>query len=88
MSCKVVSRMGFFDQELLFRGKNDMVKTSQKLQKNEQLLLLVLIKNNSLIISPKVFFLFNRENDKTDLDIIRENHRFLWREEDEVDMNW
>uniref|UniRef100_A0A8D0DNK2 FRA10A associated CGG repeat 1 n=1 Tax=Salvator merianae TaxID=96440 RepID=A0A8D0DNK2_SALMN len=27
-------------------------------------------------------------NDKTDLDIIRENHRFLWREEDEVDMNW
>ncbi|ETE66871.1 Protein FRA10AC1 [Ophiophagus hannah] len=28
------------------------------------------------------------ENDKTDLDVIRENHRFLWREEDEVDMNW
>ncbi|XP_054838342.1 protein FRA10AC1 isoform X2 [Eublepharis macularius] len=27
-------------------------------------------------------------NDKTDLDIVRENHRFLWREEDEVDMNW
>uniref|UniRef100_A0A8D2KRS6 FRA10A associated CGG repeat 1 n=1 Tax=Varanus komodoensis TaxID=61221 RepID=A0A8D2KRS6_VARKO len=28
------------------------------------------------------------ENDKTDLDIVRENHRFLWREEDEIDMNW
>ncbi|XP_042315797.1 protein FRA10AC1 isoform X3 [Sceloporus undulatus] len=28
------------------------------------------------------------DNDKTDLDIIRENHRFLWREEDEADMNW
>ncbi|XP_077206396.1 protein FRA10AC1 [Paroedura picta] len=27
-------------------------------------------------------------NDKTDLDIVRENHRFLWREEDEVDMTW
>uniref|UniRef100_A0A8C3VIL1 FRA10A associated CGG repeat 1 n=1 Tax=Catharus ustulatus TaxID=91951 RepID=A0A8C3VIL1_CATUS len=27
-------------------------------------------------------------NDKTDLDIIRENHRFLWNEEDEADMNW
>ncbi|XP_066476680.1 protein FRA10AC1 [Tiliqua scincoides] len=27
-------------------------------------------------------------NDRTDLDIIRENHRFLWKEEDEVDMNW
>ncbi|NXF99388.1 F10C1 protein, partial [Sakesphorus luctuosus] len=27
-------------------------------------------------------------NDKTDLDVIRENHRFLWREEDEADMNW
>uniref|UniRef100_A0A8C6ZP12 Protein FRA10AC1 n=1 Tax=Nothoprocta perdicaria TaxID=30464 RepID=A0A8C6ZP12_NOTPE len=27
-------------------------------------------------------------NDKTDLDVIRENHRFLWREHDEVDMNW
>ncbi|XP_049711285.1 protein FRA10AC1 isoform X3 [Elephas maximus indicus] len=28
------------------------------------------------------------ENDKTDLDIIRENHRFLWNEEDEMDMTW
>ncbi|XP_019411464.1 PREDICTED: protein FRA10AC1 isoform X1 [Crocodylus porosus] len=27
-------------------------------------------------------------NDKTDLDVIRENHRFLWKENDEVDMNW
>ncbi|XP_040419537.1 protein FRA10AC1 isoform X1 [Cygnus olor] len=27
-------------------------------------------------------------NDKTDLDIIRENHRFLWNEDDEADMNW
>ncbi|OXB54502.1 hypothetical protein ASZ78_005303 [Callipepla squamata] len=27
-------------------------------------------------------------NDKTDLDVIRENHRFLWREDDEADMNW
>ncbi|XP_069467451.1 protein FRA10AC1 homolog isoform X2 [Ambystoma mexicanum] len=30
----------------------------------------------------------SRENDKTDLDVIRENHRFLWQEEDEVDMTW
>uniref|UniRef100_A0A2K5IRE2 FRA10A associated CGG repeat 1 n=1 Tax=Colobus angolensis palliatus TaxID=336983 RepID=A0A2K5IRE2_COLAP len=28
------------------------------------------------------------ENDKTDLDVIRENHRFLWNEEDEMDMTW
>ncbi|OPJ84404.1 protein FRA10AC1 [Patagioenas fasciata monilis] len=28
------------------------------------------------------------ENDKTDLDVIRENHRFLWNEDDEADMNW
>ncbi|XP_029465753.1 protein FRA10AC1 isoform X2 [Rhinatrema bivittatum] len=27
-------------------------------------------------------------NDKNDLDIIRENHRFLWQEEDEADMTW
>ncbi|NXI50271.1 F10C1 protein, partial [Chloroceryle aenea] len=27
-------------------------------------------------------------NDKTDLDVIRENHRFLWNEDDEADMNW
>uniref|UniRef100_A0A8D0GBU6 FRA10A associated CGG repeat 1 n=1 Tax=Sphenodon punctatus TaxID=8508 RepID=A0A8D0GBU6_SPHPU len=27
-------------------------------------------------------------NDKTDLDVVRENHKFLWKEEDEVDMNW
>lgn len=31
---------------------------------------------------------FYSENDKTDLDVIRENHRFLWREDDEADMNW
>lgn len=31
---------------------------------------------------------FYRANDKTDLDVIRENHRFLWNEEDEADMNW
>ncbi|KAM6183343.1 protein FRA10AC1 isoform 2-T2 [Erethizon dorsatum] len=28
------------------------------------------------------------ENDKTDLDVIRENHRFLWNEEDEMEMTW
>ncbi|XP_075389686.1 protein FRA10AC1 isoform X2 [Tenrec ecaudatus] len=28
------------------------------------------------------------ENDQTDLDVIRENHRFLWNEEDELDMTW
>ncbi|KAJ0060455.1 hypothetical protein NL108_011900 [Boleophthalmus pectinirostris] len=26
--------------------------------------------------------------DKTDYDVIRENHRFLWREEDEEEMTW
>ncbi|XP_017353657.1 protein FRA10AC1 isoform X4 [Cebus imitator] len=28
------------------------------------------------------------ENDKTDMDVIQENHRFLWNEEDEMDMTW
>ncbi|XP_005413551.1 PREDICTED: protein FRA10AC1-like isoform X2 [Chinchilla lanigera] len=28
------------------------------------------------------------ENDKTDLDVIRENHRFLRNEEDEMEMTW
>ncbi|CAL8281734.1 unnamed protein product [Merluccius merluccius] len=28
------------------------------------------------------------EKDKTDLDVVRENHRFLWRDEDEEDMTW
>ncbi|XP_068161020.1 protein FRA10AC1 [Antennarius striatus] len=27
-------------------------------------------------------------NDKTDHDVLRENHRFLWREEDEEEMTW
>ncbi|KAJ8365687.1 hypothetical protein SKAU_G00145180 [Synaphobranchus kaupii] len=27
-------------------------------------------------------------NDKTDLDVVKENHRFLWRDEDEDDMTW
>lgn len=26
--------------------------------------------------------------DKTDLDVVKENHRFLWKEEDEEDMTW
>ncbi|KAG7507356.1 hypothetical protein JOB18_031603 [Solea senegalensis] len=26
--------------------------------------------------------------DKTDFDVLRENHRFLWRDEDEDDMTW
>ncbi|XP_074518716.1 protein FRA10AC1 [Halichoeres trimaculatus] len=28
------------------------------------------------------------EKDKTDRDVLRENHRFLWRDEDEDDMTW
>ncbi|XP_066549739.1 protein FRA10AC1 [Amia ocellicauda] len=28
------------------------------------------------------------KNDKTDLDVVRENHRFLWRDEDEEEMTW
>nr|XP_040031689.1 protein FRA10AC1 [Gasterosteus aculeatus aculeatus] len=28
------------------------------------------------------------DKDKTDLDVLRENHRFLWRDEDEEDMTW
>ena len=28
------------------------------------------------------------ETDKTDMDVIRENHKFLWNKEDEMDMNW
>lgn len=27
-------------------------------------------------------------NDKTDHDVVRENHRFLWKEEDEEEMTW
>ncbi|KAL4640061.1 protein FRA10AC1 [Arapaima gigas] len=27
-------------------------------------------------------------SDKTDFDVVRENHRFLWRDEDEEDMTW
>uniref|UniRef100_A0A8C5PAC8 FRA10A associated CGG repeat 1 n=1 Tax=Leptobrachium leishanense TaxID=445787 RepID=A0A8C5PAC8_9ANUR len=30
----------------------------------------------------------SRANDKTDLDVIKENHRFLWPEDDEEDMTW
>lgn len=29
-----------------------------------------------------------RANDKRDHDVVRENHRFLWREEDEEEMTW
>ncbi|NP_001086932.1 fragile site, folic acid type, rare, fra(10)(q23.3) or fra(10)(q24.2) candidate 1 L homeolog [Xenopus laevis] len=33
-------------------------------------------------------FQHSKESNKTDLDVIRENHRFLWEEEDEDDMTW
>ncbi|KAE8590740.1 hypothetical protein XENTR_v10018182 [Xenopus tropicalis] len=33
-------------------------------------------------------FQHSKENNKTDLDVIRENHRFLWQDEDEEDMTW
>ncbi|XP_077114718.1 protein FRA10AC1 [Ranitomeya variabilis] len=33
-------------------------------------------------------FQLPKGNRKTDLDVIRENHRFLWQEEDEEDMSW
>ncbi|TKC52012.1 hypothetical protein EI555_005712 [Monodon monoceros] len=42
--------------------------------------------NFVFILNLKLFYF--RENDKIDMDIIRENHRFLWNEEDEMDMNW
>ena len=29
-----------------------------------------------------------RAEDKTDLDVLRQNHRFLWKDEDEEDMTW
>ncbi|KAG9345975.1 hypothetical protein JZ751_007790 [Albula glossodonta] len=31
---------------------------------------------------------WDRAKDKTDLDVVRENHRFLWRDEDEEGMTW
>ncbi|XP_033632848.1 protein FRA10AC1 homolog [Asterias rubens] len=30
----------------------------------------------------------NTDNDKTDLDVIRENHRFLWEDADEAESSW
>ncbi|XP_060551098.1 protein FRA10AC1-like, partial [Ruditapes philippinarum] len=30
----------------------------------------------------------DRSKDKTDMDVIRENHRFLWTDEDDPDENW
>lgn len=33
-------------------------------------------------------FKVSKGDRKTDLDVIRENHRFLWQEEDEEDMTW
>ncbi|KAF6735368.1 FRA10AC1-like protein [Oryzias melastigma] len=41
----------------------------------------------SLLFFVKRFLPF-RVKDKTDLDVLRENHRFLWRDEDEDDMTW
>jgi hypothetical protein len=34
------------------------------------------------------FYLPFRSKDKTDMDVIRENHRFLWTDEDDPDENW
>ncbi|XP_025094440.1 protein FRA10AC1 homolog [Pomacea canaliculata] len=33
-------------------------------------------------------FYRDRSKDKTDLDVIRENHRFLWSDDDDADITW
>ena len=33
-------------------------------------------------------FINPSDNDKTDLDVIRENHRFLWEDADEAESSW
>ena len=30
----------------------------------------------------------NRANDKTDIDVIHENHRFLWSDNDDANETW
>ncbi|KAG8435214.1 hypothetical protein GDO86_013237 [Hymenochirus boettgeri] len=33
-------------------------------------------------------FQLSKEHNKTDMDVVRENHRFLWQDEDEENMTW
>ncbi|XP_038046835.1 protein FRA10AC1 homolog isoform X2 [Patiria miniata] len=47
--------------------------------------------NNYLLYYPDAkeqLFKRNTANDKTDLDVIRENHRFLWEPKDEAETSW
>ncbi|XP_022096534.1 protein FRA10AC1 homolog isoform X2 [Acanthaster planci] len=47
--------------------------------------------NNYLLYYPgakEQLFKRNTVNDKTDLDVIRENHQFLWEPKDEVETSW
>ena len=37
---------------------------------------------------PAFSTLMFRQKDKSELDVVRENHRFLWSADDEKDMTW
>lgn len=45
-------------------------------------------KHWAVFLFNNVVFFALRAKDKTDLDVLRENHRFLWRDEDEEEMTW
>ncbi|XP_033121097.1 protein FRA10AC1-like, partial [Anneissia japonica] len=46
--------------------------------------------NNYILYYPGATKLFQRDTskDKTDINVIHENHRFLWSDTDEDDKNW
>ena len=46
-----------------------------------------MISLHSLIFSCHINLIFFSSRDKSDHDILRENHRFLWSEDDSID-NW
>ncbi|OXB72242.1 UNVERIFIED_CONTAM: hypothetical protein H355_012666 [Colinus virginianus] len=75
----------FSDEE---NGEKSVQKT--KSTKEDSLLVKPFQKPKQVKVAHRQFAAeeWDSANDKTDLDVIRENHRFLWREDDEADMNW
>ena len=47
-----------------------------------------MVRYQVLIIYLHAILLLTRSRDKTDFDVIRENHKFLWDEEEDTEETW
>ncbi|PVD30189.1 hypothetical protein C0Q70_09451 [Pomacea canaliculata] len=63
-------------------------ETKKRKQHDESLLSKKKARSEKLPDRQEMGEMYNKSKDKTDLDVIRENHRFLWSDDDDADITW